>query len=165
MEILEYLTQDGQSPFDVWLCGLRDRSARARIRVRLDRVRLDNLGDYRSVGDGVYELRIPFGIATMAKSKPYQESLLESLAEAGEAAAYLNAALDDGDREVFLLALRNVADARLGGMSKLAEATGLNRESLYRMLSEQGNPELNSLSRLLHALGLKLAVEADENAA
>jgi len=101
----------------------------------------------------------------MAKSKPYQESLLESLAEAGEAAAFLNAALDDGDREVFLLALRNVADARLGGMSKLAEATGLNRESLYRMLSEQGNPELNSLSRLLHALGLKLAVEADENAA
>ncbi|MEA2080491.1 MAG: transcriptional regulator, partial [Pseudomonadota bacterium] len=42
----------------------------------------------------------------------------ESLADANEAAAYLNAALDDGDREVFLLALRNVADARLGGMSK-----------------------------------------------
>ena len=101
----------------------------------------------------------------MVRSKPYQESLLESLADANEAAAYLNAALEDGDPEVFLLALRNVADARLGGMSKLAEATGLNRESLYRMLSEQGNPELNSLSRLLHALGLKLAVEADDDAA
>lgn len=101
----------------------------------------------------------------MAESKLYQESLLESLADANEAAAYLNAALEDGDREVFLLALRNVADARLGGMSKLSEATGLNRESLYRMLSEQGNPELDSLSKLLHALGLKLAVEADENAA
>jgi len=101
----------------------------------------------------------------MARSKPYQESLLESLADANEAAAYLNVALEDGDPEVFLLALRNVADARVGGMSKLAEATGLNRESLYRMLSEQGNPELNSLSRLLHALGLKLAVEADEDAA
>jgi putative addiction module killer protein len=63
MEILEYLTQDGQSPFDVWLCSLRDRSARARIRVRLDRVRLDNLGDYRSVGNRVYELRIPYGPA------------------------------------------------------------------------------------------------------
>ncbi|VAW78188.1 FIG045511: hypothetical antitoxin (to FIG022160: hypothetical toxin) [hydrothermal vent metagenome] len=101
----------------------------------------------------------------MARSKNYQNSLLESLEDTSEAAAYLNAALEDGDNEVFLLALRNVADARLGGMTKLAEATKLNRESLYRMLSENGNPELNSLSRLLHALGLKLAVETDENAA
>ena len=87
------------------------------------------------------------------------------MTDANEAAAYLNAALEEGNNEVFLLALRNVADARLGGMSKLAEATGLNRESLYRMLSDNGNPELNSLSRLLQALGLKLAVETDENAA
>ena len=101
----------------------------------------------------------------MARGKNYQDSLIESLADANEAAAYLNAALEDGDNEVFLLALRNVADARLGGMSKLAEATGLNRESLYRMLSENGNPELNSLSRLLQALGLKFAVETDETAA
>ena len=101
----------------------------------------------------------------MARSKNYQDSLIESLADANEAAAYLNAALEDGDNEVFLLALRNVADARLGGMSKLAEATGLNRESLYRMLSENGNPELRSLSLLLQALGLKLAVESDESAA
>jgi len=101
----------------------------------------------------------------MTRSKDYQDSLLESLADANEAAAYLNAALEEGDKEVFLLALRNVADARLGGMSKLAEATNLNRESLYRMLSENGNPELNSLSRLLQALGLKLAVETDGNAA
>jgi probable addiction module antidote protein len=101
----------------------------------------------------------------MARSKNYQDSLLESLTDASEAAAYLNAALEDGDNEVFLLALRNVADARLGGMSKLADATGLNRESLYRMLSDNGNPELNSLSRLLQALGLKLAVEKDNTAA
>ena len=101
----------------------------------------------------------------MARTKPYQESMLESLADASEAAAHPNAALEDGDLEVFLLGLRNVADARLGSISKLAEATEPNRESLYRMLSEQGNPELNSLSRLLHALGLKLAVEADEDAA
>jgi len=101
----------------------------------------------------------------MANSKNYQYALLESLADTNEAAAYLNAALEDGDNEVFLLALRNVADAQLGGMSKLAEAAELNRESLYRMLSENGNPGLNSLSRLLQALGLKLAVETDETAA
>jgi len=61
MDIREYLTRDGRSPFGLWLCGLRDRNARARIRVRLDRVRLGNLGDHRSVGDGLYELRIPYG--------------------------------------------------------------------------------------------------------
>jgi len=101
----------------------------------------------------------------MEKSRPYQEYLIKALTDPQEAAGYLNAALEDGDKELFLLALRNVAEARLGGMSKLAAASGLNRESLYRMLSGKGNPELKSLDRLLHALGLKLAVEADSDAA
>jgi probable addiction module antidote protein len=101
----------------------------------------------------------------MKRSQPYQESLIAALADPLEAAEYLNAALEDGDKELFLLALRNVAEARLGGMSKLATASGLNRESLYRMLSGKGNPELKSLDKLLHALGLKIAVEVDEDAA
>jgi len=101
----------------------------------------------------------------MVKSIPYQDYLIEALADPIEAAGYLNAALEDGDKELFLLALRNVAEARLGGMSQLAEASGLNRESLYRMLSGKGNPELKSLDRLLHALGLKIAVEVNEDAA
>ena len=101
----------------------------------------------------------------MKRSQPYQESLIAALADPLEAAEYLNAALEDGDKELFLLALRNVAEARLGGMSKLAVASGLNRESLYRMLSGKGNPELKSLDKLLHALGLKIAVEVDEHAA
>jgi probable addiction module antidote protein len=46
-------------------------------------------------------------------------------------------------------------------MTKIARHTGLNRENLYRVLSEQGNPELNSLEKLLKALGLRLAVEVD----
>lgn len=57
----EYLTQNGQSPFNDWLLGLRDLRARARVRTRLDRVSLGNLGDYASVGDGVFELRIFYG--------------------------------------------------------------------------------------------------------
>ena len=101
----------------------------------------------------------------MVKSIPYQDYLIEALADPIEAAGYLNAALEDGDKELFLLALRNVAEARLGGMSQLAEASGLNRESLYRMLSGKGNPELKSLDKLLHALGLKIAVEVNEDAA
>lgn len=95
----------------------------------------------------------------MARSKDYQATLIEALRDPHEDAEYLNAAIEEGDRERFLLALRNVADARLGGMSPLAELTGRNRERLYRRLSGKGNPALSSLDKLLHALDLRLAVE------
>ena len=96
----------------------------------------------------------------MAKSRSYQEGLHKRLQDPQEAAAYLDAALEEGDRDVFLLALRDVAQARLGGMSELAQQSGLNREALYRTLSATGNPELASLDKLLQALGLRLSVEA-----
>ena len=57
----EYLTENGQSPFSNWLLGLRNIQARARVRTRLDRVSLGNLGDHESVGNGVFELRIFYG--------------------------------------------------------------------------------------------------------
>ena len=97
----------------------------------------------------------------MAKVTSYQEDLIEALKDTKEAAAYLNAAIEDGDREVFLLALRNVAQAH-GGMSALAKKTHLKRESLYRMLSKKGNPEIKSILNLLHAVGLKLTVEPED---
>jgi probable addiction module antidote protein len=90
-------------------------------------------------------------------TKSYRDSLLESLKDQAEAAAYLDAALEDEDSRVFLLALRDVAEAR--GISHVAAEADLNRESLYRMLSEEGNPRLSSLDALLRALGLRLAVE------
>jgi len=93
----------------------------------------------------------------MTKSKPYQEYLIETLQNPREAQEYLNAALEEEDPELFLLALRNVAEAQ-GGVAKLAEKARLNRESLYKLLSERGNPELRSLDALLHALGFRLAV-------
>lgn len=60
-EIQNYLTVDGRSPFEEWLDSLRDTRARAKIKNRLKRVELGNLGDYRSVGAGVYELKIDYG--------------------------------------------------------------------------------------------------------
>ena len=98
----------------------------------------------------------------MATSRDYQESLIKGLRDPKEAAAYLDAALEAGDRPAFLLAIRNVIDS-LGGMTQISRDTGLNRENLYRVLSEKGNPELNSLEKLLKALGLRLAVEVDIN--
>lgn len=60
-ELREHLTEMGHNPFREWLYSLRDLQARARIRVRLNRVRLGNLGDCKPVGEGVMELRLDFG--------------------------------------------------------------------------------------------------------
>ena len=60
-EIEYYITEDGRKPFKIWLEGLKDISGRAKIRVRLDRARLGNLGDSRSIGEGVHELRVDYG--------------------------------------------------------------------------------------------------------
>lgn len=77
---------------------------------------------------------------------------------------HINAAIEDGDREVFLLALRDVAKAR-GGMTAVAEKAHLGRESLYKMLSKRGNPEFRSVSTLLHGMGFKLSVTPEQAAA
>lgn len=58
-----YETKDGRFPFDEWLNELKDLQARSKIRARLDRVRLGNLGKCDPVGDGIHELKIDFGPA------------------------------------------------------------------------------------------------------
>jgi len=97
----------------------------------------------------------------MTKQRRYEEALDEDLEDPVEAVGYLNACLEDGDPEVFLLALRDVARAQ-GGIAKLAEVTELNREHLYRILSENGNPAFSSLETLLDAMGFRLAVALKE---
>ncbi len=86
--------------------------------------------------------------------------LFEDLADPEFAIGYLNVALEDEDQRVFLLALRDVAEAR--GVSQLAREAQLNRENLYRMLSPNGNPQLSSLTALLRSLGLRLAIHPAE---
>lgn len=93
-----------------------------------------------------------------AKAIDYKEGLLEDLKDLDYAAGYLTAALEEGE-EVFLLAVRDVAQAQ-GGMSALAKSTNLNRENLYDMLSESGNPRFLSLTSILDKLGLQVEFKA-----
>ncbi len=77
----------------------------------------------------------------------------------GFAAEYLKAALNDEDEpQVLLIALRHLAQAQ--GIAKVAKAAGVERESLYRALSEHGNPRLSTLFAVTKAIGLRLTVEA-----
>jgi probable addiction module antidote protein len=70
-------------------------------------------------------------------------------------AAYLDAAVEDGDPALFTSALGDVARAR--GMTEIARETGLSREALYRALSAEGKPELNTVLKVMKALGIRLS--------
>jgi probable addiction module antidote protein len=96
--------------------------------------------------------------ARKALTASHRERLVEELrADPALAAAYLNAAAQDEDPRVYLVALRTVAEAE--GMAKVAKAAGVPRESLYRALSPTGNPRFATLYAILRAAGLRLAVE------
>jgi len=93
----------------------------------------------------------------MGKTKSYKEHLLKSLQDPEEEAAYLDACLEDEDPHVFLMALKDVAEAR-GGMGKLSRDSSLNRQSLYRTLSKTGNPKLINIRSILSSLGMNLHI-------
>ena len=75
--------------------------------------------------------------------------------------AYMEDALESNDPAVIAHALGVVARAR--GMAQIAQQAGLSRESLYKALSAEGNPEFGTVLRVMHALGLKLSVSASEH--
>ena len=93
-------------------------------------------------------------------SVSHDEVMVKKLRERPRfAAEYLKAAMDEADDpEVLLIALRHVAEAR-GGLAKVAKAAGIERESLYRALSPNGNPRFSTLVGVMKAVGLKLTVE------
>jgi probable addiction module antidote protein len=101
-------------------------------------------------------------VVNEARSAPYVGA--DYLQSTEDIEAYLNAALEDGDERVLLRALRTAAE-KTGGISRLAGETGLPRESLYRALSEDGNPRFSSLVAILKAMGLELAVRSRRDAA
>lgn len=95
------------------------------------------------------------------KTRPWD--IIESLASEERIVAYLEAALDDGDPALIAAALGDIA--RAIGMTEIAKRAGLGRESLYRALSPEGNPEFATVLKVIGALGLKLHVSPDRPAA
>lgn len=94
----------------------------------------------------------------MAKTKTRRWDAAEHLKTEKEMAAYLEAALEDGDPALIAAALGDIARAK--GMSQIARETGLGRENLYKALSPDGNPEFSTVLKVVRALGLRLRATA-----
>ncbi len=94
----------------------------------------------------------------MNASKPFEDVVVRMYQEYPTLAAdMLNACLEDGDIEEFLLALRQITKA-FGGMPEVARTTGLHEKTLYKSLSGKGNPSLKTLVGVAGAMGLRLAL-------
>lgn len=98
----------------------------------------------------------------MNKLVDYKTEKIARLRDPRYAQEYLNASLEeyfsDGDNKAFLIAIQDIARAQ-GGMSRLANNANLRRQSLYKALSGDGNPRLDTLHATLTSLGFKLQVE------
>jgi probable addiction module antidote protein len=94
----------------------------------------------------------------MKKLKTRIFNTAEFLSSKKDMAAYLEAALSEGDPSLVVQALGAIAKAR--GMAQIAKDTGLRRESLYKALSPEGNPEFNTVLKVVKALGIRLHVSA-----
>ena len=102
----------------------------------------------------------------MHNYQKFKDYHIEQLRDPDDAKIYLSVAFEDYEKnediEAFLLAVRDVAEAQ-GGISKLAERLSLTDEGLNKVLSENGNPQLNTIRQILHELGFKFSIEAREN--
>lgn len=94
----------------------------------------------------------------MDKLETFPWDAAEHLETKEEIAAYLEAALEEGDPALIVAVLGDIARSR--GMTQIARETGLGRESLYKALSTEGNPEFATVLKVLKALGLRLQVVA-----
>ena len=95
------------------------------------------------------------------KTRSYVAFLRKELRDSEFAAEYLSAAVKDASLEGFLIALKNVAEAH-GGIGTIAKLTKLNRQSMYKMFSESGNPTVSSLVTVLNAIGLDLSFQPQQ---
>lgn len=92
----------------------------------------------------------------MAKTQTRPWDPAEHLKTDEDMVAYLNVALEDGALSLIMATLGDIARARR--MALVAQETGLGRESLYKSLSSNGNPEFATVLKVVHALGFRLQV-------
>ena len=180
--------------FSEWLFSLRDARARSKILSRIERAALDNWGDHKNCGGPIWEMRIDYArqadcvylllcggdkssqnadIALahemwgqinmdtyMLETAPFDAA--EYLRTDEDIHAYLEEVISENDPKMFLQALNIIARAK--GMTRLAEETGIPRESLYQSLSEKGNPCFSTLWKVAEALGCTLVLRKSARA-
>ena len=99
------------------------------------------------------------------KAKDYRVGLLKRLKNPDYAAGYLADVLESESQEAFLIAVKNVLDARKANITRFSKKTGLSRQAVYHALSKHGNPRLSTLNQILKAAGLKITFDIDRKAA
>jgi len=87
----------------------------------------------------------------------FKQDFYKELEDSDSAEAYLNDAMESGDTKAILLAVRDIAKVR--GVAEISKRTGIQREHLYTILSEHGNPTLENFSSIVDALGYELQVK------
>jgi probable addiction module antidote protein len=98
------------------------------------------------------------------RTKSYREGLLQRLRDPDYAVGYLTEVIAHESANAFLIALRDVIDARGENVSALSEEAGVTRQTLYHALSENGNPRFSTINQVLKTLGLQFSVRETEAA-
>jgi len=103
-------------------------------------------------------------IKKVSQNSDYSVFLKEQLADVSLSAEYLSTAIQNESLDGFLIALKNVAEAR-GGIGALSRMTKLNRQNMYKMFSKKGNPSISSIFSVLESLGLVFAITPQQKKA
>ncbi len=99
------------------------------------------------------------------KSKDFKVGLLKRLKDPEYAAGYLADVLESESQEAFLIAVKNVLEARSENITNFSKKSGLSRQAVYHALSKRGNPRLSTLNQILKAAGIKITFDTDQEAA
>jgi len=99
------------------------------------------------------------------KTKDYKTALLKRLRDPSYAAGYLADVLEMESQEAFLIAVKNMLEARKTNLSRLSKRSGITRQAVYRALSKRGNPRLSTLHGILKAAGLRIVFVPEKKAA
>ncbi|MBX7138206.1 MAG: helix-turn-helix domain-containing protein [Oligoflexia bacterium] len=99
------------------------------------------------------------------RTRDFKPSLLKRLKDPDYAAGYLADVLEYESQQAFLIAVRNVLDARKANISKLSKKAGITRQTVYHALSKDGDPRLSTLTQILKTVGIRISFDSERKAA